>query len=93
MTEEKIYYLVNPSGTIHIVNQEHARMRLKQIGYRLATGAEAEKYEKIKAEAVRTKKPFTQDWEDPICKPWSPEPDMEPELPEPVKKEPPQKGE
>lgn len=84
MTEEqeKTYYLVNPSGTIHECTREHAKMRLKQVGYRLASGAEFKKYQDLKADAERRKKPFTQDWEHPICKPWSPEPDVEVELPE-----------
>jgi hypothetical protein len=58
-------------------------MRLKQVGYRLATSGEIAKYNELKAEAERRKKPFTQSWEKPICKPWSPEPDTEVELPEP----------
>ena len=54
---EKVYYLVNPSGTIHGVTREHAKMRLKQVGYRLATGAEFKKYQDLKAEAERKKNP------------------------------------
>jgi hypothetical protein len=85
MTEEKekFYYLVNKAGTIHIVDKEHAKWRLSQVGYRLATKAEADKYEALKADANRKKEPFAQDWEHPICKPWTADPDIAVELPEP----------
>lgn len=35
--EKKLYYIVNPAGAIHTCDRDHARLRLTQKGYRLAT--------------------------------------------------------
>ncbi len=43
---EKFYYIVNPKGAIHIVSEDHAKARLKIIGWRLATSEERASYEK-----------------------------------------------
>ena len=84
MENEKVYYIVNPAGCIHNVTKEHARMRLKQLGYRLATADEIKKYQELQQEALRLKKSFIQSADKPICKPYSAEPPDEQELPEPV---------
>lgn len=81
MENEKVYYLVNPAGAIHTVTKEHARMRLKQIGFRLATAEEIKKYQELEAEAKRMKKHFMQESGKPICKPHSVDPDDQ-ELPD-----------
>lgn len=68
---EKVYYVVNPAGTIHGVDREHARGRLRQAGWRLATAEEV---------AELTTRGGHQTWDDPICEPWAPEPEPEPEV-------------
>ena len=59
------YFIVNPHGVIHEVDEEHARWRLRQPGYRQAT------LEEVRELAARD---GDQRFDDPICEPWSPEP-------------------
>lgn len=73
MAEEKIYYIVNPQGCIHDVTKEHARARLRKPGWRMATKAEVAKLKAAKGLQLSNK---------PICKPWNPEPDEEPDMEE-----------
>lgn len=68
---EKKYYLVNPHGAIHIVSREHARARLAQVGWRLATKDEAAGYDKAHG---------LQRWDKPIARPWTPDPDKQLDL-------------
>lgn len=70
MDEEKAYYIVNPAGAVHVVTYEHAKDRLRQVGYRLATEAEIAVYSETNV----------QRHDRPIARPWSPEPEPEPEL-------------
>lgn len=65
------YFLVNPAGAIHEVTREHARERLKIAGWRLATAAEVAELERRGGE---------QRADDPICPPWSPDPDAQIDL-------------
>ena len=69
-TKPKEYWLVNPAGAVHQVTRAHARMRLKTVGWRLAT---IEEVKQAKSQRLQT-------WKKPIATPWSPEPDAEPEL-------------
>jgi hypothetical protein len=62
---EKIYHLVNPKGAIHVATREHARARLAQAGWRLATEAEVAELNACGGHQVA---------DDPICRPWSPDP-------------------
>lgn len=65
------YYLVNPAGAIHEVTREHARERLKIAGWRLATAAEV---------AELAARGGEQRADDPICPPWTPDPDAQIDL-------------
>ncbi len=60
------YFIVNKAGAIHEVDREHARVRLAQVGFRMATAAEVAELEARGGE---------QRANDPICTPWSPDPD------------------
>lgn len=62
---EKTYHLVNPRGAIHTASREHAMSRLRQVGWRLATK------EEIAELAARGGHQVA---DDPICRPWSPDP-------------------
>lgn len=64
--KEPRYFIVNPAGAIHEVNREQARERLQQIGYRKATKAEVDQLEAAGGRQV---------WDQPLCQPWSPEPE------------------
>lgn len=69
---DKIYYLVNPAGTIHTADYEHAKMRLAELGWRSATKAEIDALNKAGGNQVHNK---------PLVEPWTPEPvdlDVEP---------------
>lgn len=59
------YFIVNPKGTIHECDADHAKWRLGQIGYRQAT------LEEVRELMARG---GNQRFDDPICDPWSPEP-------------------
>lgn len=67
----KRYFIVNPAGAIHEVTKAIARMRLKQIGYRMATAEEVARLEAAGG---------NQRADRPLCEPWSSDPDFEPEL-------------
>lgn len=67
-----IYYLVNPAGAIHSVDREHARTRLAVAGWRLATEDEIATY---KSQPVQRS-------DAPIAPKWTPDPDLQIELPE-----------
>ena len=78
--DEVTKYLVNPDGAIHAMPYSLAKLRLAIIGWRMATKEEIAKLHKQKG---------VQRFGNPICKPWSPEPPEEQELPDkpkPVKK-------
>jgi hypothetical protein len=62
------YFIVNKAGAIHEVDREHAKMRLGQIGFRLATPAEIAELDARGGEQRAS---------DPICAPWSPDPDAQ----------------
>lgn len=64
----KQYWIVNRKGTIHQVTREHARERLREAGWRMATQDE------VAALAARG---GHQTADKPICKPWSPDPDAQ----------------
>lgn len=69
-SSEKRYFIVNPAGAIHEVTREHARERLKVVGWRMATSAEV---------AELNARGGNQRADDPICTPWSPDPDVDAE--------------
>jgi hypothetical protein len=71
-TPEREYHIVNPAGAIHSVTREHARTRLATVGWRMATPDEVAAY---KGQTI-------QRYDDPICAPWSPDPDAQLDLPE-----------
>ena len=70
MAEQKRYYLVNPAGAIHEVTKEHAAARLVDARYRMATAAEVEIYRETEV----------QKFDAPIARPWSPDPDVQPQI-------------
>lgn len=61
---ERTVYLVNPAGAIHDCTLEHARERMRTVGWRKATDAEIAELKKRKGLQV---------FDDPICKPFSPD--------------------
>lgn len=65
--EEKRYYIVNPAGAVHEVTRDHAVVRLKQPGYRMATPDEVAAYQ-----AARLQR-----YDRPIATPWDPETQVE----------------
>lgn len=67
-----VFYIVNPAGAVHSVEKAHARARLQKAGWRLANDGEIELYNESKI----------QRFDQPIAEPWTPEPLIEPELPE-----------
>jgi hypothetical protein len=67
----KRYFIVNPAGAIHEVTYSIARMRLRQIGYRLAMADEIAKYNTADG---------NQRADRPLCEPWSSDPDVDPVL-------------
>lgn len=60
------YFIVNPKGTIHEVDREHARERLRIAGWRVATAEEIAAYDAAGGNQVAGK---------PLAKPWQPDPD------------------
>jgi hypothetical protein len=62
------YFIVNPKGCIHEVEREHAKWRLSIVGWRMATAAEVAELDARGGE---------QRADDPICTPWSPDPDSQ----------------
>lgn len=61
------YYLVNPAGAIHSVSKEHARVRLAQVGWRLATDEEIAVYLGQRVQRA----------DRPIAPAWTPDPDAQ----------------
>lgn len=61
----KRYFIVNPGGAVHEVNEADARWRLGMVGYRKATKAEIDEY---------LKRPI-QRFDDPIAEPFNVEPE------------------
>lgn len=66
------YFIVNPSGTVHQVNRDHANQRLRQVGWRVATKAEIATYKKARTQTTRRR----------IAAPWKPEVDAGPDVDE-----------
>ncbi len=66
-TTQARYYLANPAGAIHEVTYEHAKSRLRTVGWRMATSDEVKQYQSQR----------TQTWNKPIAPPWNPEPEPE----------------
>jgi hypothetical protein len=64
VTKRKTYYIVNPAGAVHSVGYGHAKDRLKQPGWRVASKDEVAEYNKRKE----------QRFDDPIAQPFSAEP-------------------
>lgn len=64
---DREYFIVNPAGAVHGVTREHAKERLRQIGYRMATPAEIAKYQEQDI----------QDYRYPIAPRWAPDPDAQ----------------
>ena len=60
------YFIVNPKGCIHEVDRDHAKQRLAVAGWRMATAAEVAELDARGGE---------QRADNPICTPWSPDPD------------------
>lgn len=60
------YFVVNRAGAVHEVTQDHARERLGQVGWRMATKEEVQAY---------INRGGNQRHDDPIAPPWSPEPE------------------
>lgn len=71
----RFYHIVNPAGAIHECDYEHARWRLGMVGWRLASAEEL---------AELTARSGEQRANDPICEPWSPDPDRQLGLLEPA---------
>lgn len=68
MEDEKLFMIVNPHGCLHVVSEAHARERLKQIGWRLATPDERQAY--VDAQG-------NQRFDDPIAPPFKPQPSLD----------------
>ncbi|RLC72517.1 MAG: hypothetical protein DRI81_16270 [Chloroflexi bacterium] len=69
-SKSKRYFIVNPAGAVHEVTRGHARSRLAEVGYRMATAAEVAAYKKAPAHRGLG----------PVAVAWSPEPDVEVEV-------------
>ena len=61
--EPRFVFLVNPGGAVHDVTVEHARVRLRRPGWRVATAEEIAQY---KAQEIQRA-------DQPIAAPWKPE--------------------
>lgn len=68
--KEKLYYIVNKAGCIHIVDYDHAKRRLGQLGFRMATKEEVAAYKENNG--------FQRSGR-PLAKPYSNEPVFVPE--------------
>ena len=73
------YYIVNPAGAVHGVTKNHAAWRLKSAGWRLAEEDEIEKFltpnKILRAGTDREREIAVQEWDNPICKPFTSDPD------------------
>ncbi len=56
-----IYYIVNPHGAIHECDGAHAKERLQQVGWRLATADEVKRLEEQGGNQVFTA-PIGREW-------------------------------
>ncbi len=56
-----VYYIVNPHGAIHECDGAHARERLQQVGWRLATADEVKRLEEQGGNQVFTA-PIGKQW-------------------------------
>lgn len=70
--QEKFYLIVNPHGTMHVVSETHARARLKQVGWRVATETEKQAYFAADGNQRANR---------PLAKPYSPAKELEAALP------------
>ncbi len=70
--QDGTYYIVNPAGAIHTCDRAHATNRLRTAGWRLAEDAEIEVYREQRI----------QRHDRPIAERWSPEPEIETDLPD-----------
>ncbi len=64
----RVYYVVNPGGAIHACSREIAAECFQRPGWRKATPEEMVELERRKGHQTA---------DNPICKPWSTEPDQE----------------
>ncbi len=64
--EEREYWIVNPSGTVHSCDRAHAAERLREPGWRMATAEEIAKAKEPGA---------VQQFDQPFGKPFSAEPE------------------
>ncbi len=64
--EEREYWIVNPSGTVHSCDRAHAAERLREPGWRMATAGEIEKAKEPGA---------VQQFDKPFGKPFNAEPE------------------
>ena len=64
---DKAYYIVNPAGAVHSVTRAHARERLGEVGWRMATAAEVSTYKDRRIQRS----------DQPIAQPFSPDPDAQ----------------
>ena len=71
--DEKSFYLVNPGGTVHNMPETLARIRLQQVGWRMATKEEI---------ATLFRRKGLQTTKSRIAPKWSPEPPEFQELPD-----------
>lgn len=62
---ERVYFLRNPAGAIHTADKDHARERLKQVGWDIPTVAEAQQYLDQPVQRHNS----------PIAAPYSPDPE------------------
>jgi hypothetical protein len=69
---EKFYLIVNPAGAMHVVSEDHARMRLGTPGWRLASADEKVKYKAAGGNQRAGR---------PLAKPFSPTKELEAALP------------
>lgn len=70
-TPARRYFIVNPKGAIHEVDRAHAAWRLRTVGWRMATKEEVAELDRRSGRQVH---------DDPICPPWSPDPDVQLDL-------------
>ena len=60
------FFIINPSGTMHEVDQEHARWRLGQLGWTMATKEQVVEFLKVGG---------NQTAKSPLFEPFSPDPE------------------
>lgn len=57
---DDVFYLRNPAGAIHSVSRDHARVRLGQLGWDMATDTEIETY--LGQRVQRSDRPIGDKW-------------------------------